>query len=76
MTSIGWSIRSLDTLNRDENKIFKRIKKRLRPGKIILLHDTSQKTVHVVKSLLIELQTNKLEALNLEDFLNQKVYEN
>lgn len=76
LTSVGWSIRSLDTLNRDESKILRRIKKRLRPGKIILLHDTSEKTVRVVKSLLIELQANKIEALNLADFLNQKVYEN
>lgn len=76
LKSIGWNIRSLDTLNLSEHQIFARIKKRLNPGSIILLHDTSEKTVHVVKSLLIELKANKLEAVNLEDFLNQKVYEN
>lgn len=76
LTSIGWNIRSLDTLNLGEHQIFARIKKRLSPGSIILLHDTSEKTIRVVKSLLIELKANKIEAVNLEDFLNQKAYEN
>lgn len=76
LKSIGWNIRSLDTLSLTEDQIFARIAKKLSPGSIILLHDTSEKTVHIVKSLLIALKVNKLEAVNLEDFLNQKVYEN
>ena len=36
---IGWNIRTLDTQQPTPEKIIKRIKKRLVPGSILLLHD-------------------------------------
>lgn len=38
-TTIGWNIRTFDTQNYKPEKIIRRIKKRLVPGSIILLHD-------------------------------------
>ena len=38
-TSIGWNIRTLDTQQPAPEKIIKRIRKRLVPGSILLLHD-------------------------------------
>jgi len=38
--SIGWNIRSFDTTCRgNQNKVIRRIEKKLKPGSIILLHD-------------------------------------
>lgn len=37
--TIGWSLRSLDTVIRDDKKLFERVKNRLKKGDIILLHD-------------------------------------
>jgi hypothetical protein len=43
--SIGWNVRSLDTITDNEKKIYQRITKNLKKGSIILLHDTSKKRI-------------------------------
>ena len=72
---IGWNIRSLDAVIKDESHILKRIVDKLRPGSIILLHDTSQKTVNVLEQLLVFLRKNKYEAITADQLLNIPAYE-
>lgn len=66
---IGWNIRSLDTVIEGETKILNRIVKKIKPGGIILLHDTSEKTVRVLEQLLPILQEQKYQLQNLDKFL-------
>lgn len=49
---VGWNIRSLDTIITDENRLFKRITSRITTGNIILMHDTSYRTLRVLERLL------------------------
>ncbi len=72
---IGWNIRSLDAVLTDEEHILNRIKNRLAPGSIILLHDTSQKTVNVLEQLLVFLKQNKYQMVTIDRLLNIKAYE-
>lgn len=72
---IGWNIRSLDAVIKDEEAIFNRIKTRLVPGSIILLHDTSQKSVNVLEQLLILLQQQHYKAVTVNELLNIPAYE-
>ncbi len=72
---IGWNIRSLDAVIPNEKMIFNRIKKRIAPGGIVLLHDTSLRTVHVLEQLLVTLREKKYEVVPLEDLLKLKAYE-
>lgn len=72
---IGWNIRSLDGAIRNEKVIFNRIKKRINPGGIVLLHDTSIHTVHVLEQLLVTLREKKYEVVPLEQLLKLKAYE-
>ena len=51
-TSIGWSIRTLDTQQSAPDKILARIRKRLEPGAIILLHDRMPGSDQLVKQIL------------------------
>lgn len=37
--TIGWSLRSLDTVIKEENRLLKRVKKKLKKGSILLFHD-------------------------------------
>ncbi len=67
---IGWNIRSLDTTGDDEKKILDRVKKQLKPGAIILFHDTSEKTNNVLQQLLLFLQQNNFKVVKLEQLLN------
>ncbi len=66
---IGWNIRSLDAVIKNEEKIFQRIIKKIAPGSIILLHDTSEKSVEVVKKLLAYLNKENYQSLTIEEFL-------
>jgi peptidoglycan/xylan/chitin deacetylase (PgdA/CDA1 family) len=71
---IGWNIRSLDGGTKDQNLILNRIKKRVSPGGIVLLHDTGSHSVLVLEQFLQFLQQNKYEVISVEELLNLKVY--
>ena len=73
---IGWNIRSLDGGVKNERFIFNRIKNRISPGGIILLHDTSQQSANVLERLLTTLREKKYEVVSLEHLLDIKAYEN
>jgi peptidoglycan/xylan/chitin deacetylase (PgdA/CDA1 family) len=72
---IGWNIRSLDGILKDEKIIFARIKKRIAPGGIVLLHDTSH-SVTILERLMLHLEENKYKVVSIEALLNIKAYEN
>jgi peptidoglycan/xylan/chitin deacetylase (PgdA/CDA1 family) len=69
---IGWSIRSLDTLNHGENEIYNRVVRQIRPGSIILLHDTSERTANVLERLLIHLDSINYRSVTVEELLKEK----
>lgn len=73
---IGWNIRSLDTVYENENTIFKRVKSKIKPGGIILLHDTSQKSVNVLERLLLFLKSENYSIVAVDELLNLSAYEN
>nr|WP_294934979.1 polysaccharide deacetylase family protein [uncultured Flavobacterium sp.] len=72
---IGWNNRSLDTVIPEEKKIFERVKSKVAPGGIILLHDTSLKTVGVLEQLLLFLQSEKYDVITIDTLLNLPAYE-
>lgn len=69
---IGWSIRSLDTVIKEESSILKRIIPRLKPGAIVLLHDTSESTVHLLEQLLIYMERKKLKSVTVDELLKKR----
>lgn len=73
--TIGWNIRSLDGILKNEKFLLDRITKKVQPGGIILLHDTSIQTVRVLEQLLSFLQNNKYNVVPLEELLKVKAYE-
>jgi|SRR5690554_2741494 len=66
---IGWNIRSLDTVIKDEYKVFLRIKKQLKPGSIILLHDTSEQSVHILERLLLCLNEMNYRSVTIDELI-------
>lgn len=72
---IGWNIRSLDGGTTDVEFILNRLKKRLSPGGIVLLHDTAPHSVLVLEQFLHFLQQNQYEVISVEELLNLKAYE-
>ena len=74
LQSIGWNIRSLDTTRLSQKDIFNRITKGLKPGDVILLHDTSQKTIDTLEQLLLFLQKQKLTSVSVDTLFNIEAY--
>jgi peptidoglycan/xylan/chitin deacetylase (PgdA/CDA1 family) len=74
LQSIGWNKRSLDTTPLSEQKILRRLTRNLKKGDIILLHDSSSKSVRVLEQLLLFLQTNKLESVTVDQLLEIEPY--
>lgn len=70
--SIGWNVRSLDTVIADEKKILNRVTKGLKKGSIILLHDTSEKTYQVLVELLLFLEREKYSTFTVDSLIKFK----
>lgn len=56
LKSIGWSLRSMDTVAKDEAQLLKKILRNVRPGGIILLHDRCPITANILPALIQELK--------------------
>jgi len=67
MQSVGWDIRSFDTISKDPQKLVRRISKRLRPGSIILLHDNREITSRILNELIETIQNKGYKIVSLAD---------
>lgn len=74
LRSIGWNVRSLDTTFRNEKQILNRITSRTEKGAILLLHDTSEKSMAVLERLLVILEERKLKSVTVDQLLQIKAY--
>lgn len=70
-TTIGWSTRSLDTQAQTADKVLRRIKRKLKPGVIILLHDRMPFCAELTEKLLGYLRENGYKAVSLNDVLSR-----
>ena len=52
----------------------KRITKNLKKGDVILLHDSSDKTIAVLEQLLLFLQQQKIESVTIDTLFEIKAY--
>jgi peptidoglycan/xylan/chitin deacetylase (PgdA/CDA1 family) len=73
--TIGWSLRSMDTVIKDEKKLLKKITKNIKPGAIILFHDTSKTTVSILPEFIRYVKANGYEIMRLDKMLNLQPYE-
>ncbi len=71
---IGWNIRSLDTTAKDKQTLLLRITGQLRPGAIILLHDSMQITADILPQLIEEIKAKGYRIVRADELLNVKAY--
>lgn len=73
-TTIGWSIRSLDTVkNREE--VAKKVERQLHPGAIILLHDRCENADVLLENIITSAIEKGYRFVSLDEMLKLKVYE-
>ncbi len=75
LTSIGWNIRSLDTVIKNPDALYKRVTNRIRPGSILLFHDTGANTIEILKEVILFAQKNGYKIAGLDEMLKLNVYD-
>jgi len=73
--SVGWSIRSYDTVIKNENRLSRKILTALKPGSILLLHDTSPTTLAILPGLLKTIKERGYSIVRLDKMINLNPYD-
>lgn len=71
---VGWSIRSLDTMGKSREKTIKRVNRRLKPGSLILFHDTHADIIPILEAVIIYAFENGYEFASPDILLNIEPY--
>jgi peptidoglycan/xylan/chitin deacetylase (PgdA/CDA1 family) len=71
---IGWNVRSMDTVIKDESILLNRVSKALKPGAIVLFHDTSKTTLAILPAFLRQAAEKGYKIVRLDSLLNVKAY--
>ena len=72
--TIGWSIRSYDTVVKDSSRLLDRITSALKSGDIILFHDYSDSMLQILPDLLDHISGLGLKIVRIDELLNEKAY--
>lgn len=75
LTPVGWNVRSMDTVSTDENKLLKRMTKRIAPGSIFLFHDTMDTTVKILPSFIMDAKKKGYKLVRIDELLKIQAYE-
>jgi peptidoglycan-N-acetylglucosamine deacetylase len=73
--SIGWSIRSYDTVIKNRHRLLNKILSALKPGAILLLHDTSETLVAILPELLKAIRYKGFQIVRLDKMVNLNPYD-
>jgi len=73
MISVGWSIRSYDTVVKDKRKLIKKLKRRINnKGHIVLMHDYLDQSAEVLDELINHCKEKGMEIVNLDSIVRNK----
>lgn len=71
---IGWNIRSMDTVIKDEQKLFEKVTGAIEPGSVVLFHDTSKATLNILPAFLKKVREEGYTIVRLDKLLNLTPY--
>lgn len=72
--TIGWNIRTMDTVIDSDQQLVKKVLGRVAPGAIILFHDTQAVTLQSLQTLIEEIRKRGLEIVRLDHLLELEAY--
>lgn len=72
LTSIGWSIRSLDTLGHPLERVAKRVIRQIEAGKIILLHDNREGAEILLDKILTYTESRGLRCVTINELFKKE----
>ena len=71
---VGWNVRSLDTVAGDPEKLLARVLSRIRPGAVVLFHDTSGATAGMLEQFIGKVKSDGYQVMRLDKMLNLSPY--
>jgi peptidoglycan/xylan/chitin deacetylase (PgdA/CDA1 family) len=73
-TVIGWNVKSLDTVLKGEDAIVERVTINLKPGAVVLFHETTPNIAGIVRNLLLYLREHGYEVVRVDKLLGVEAY--
>ncbi|RYY30876.1 MAG: polysaccharide deacetylase family protein [Chitinophagaceae bacterium] len=74
MTTIGWSLRSMDTVVKDPQKLLRNTLKAVKPGAVVLFHDTCEATFLMLPAFIEAVRRQGFEIVSLDKLLGVEAY--
>ena len=71
---VGWSVRSLDTVVKEEKQLLNKINAGIKPGAVFLFHDTCKITVNVLPEFIKEVKKRGYNIIPLDKLLALQPY--
>jgi peptidoglycan/xylan/chitin deacetylase (PgdA/CDA1 family) len=71
---VGWSVRSMDTVIKNEKKLLNKVIGKVKPGAVFLFHDTCKATVAILPAFIKYVESNGYEIIRLDKMLNLQAY--
>jgi peptidoglycan-N-acetylglucosamine deacetylase len=72
--SVGWSVRSMDTVIKDGSKLLDKINDGIKPGAVFLFHDTSKTTLGILPLFIKEVKNRGYHIIPLDKLLALQPY--
>ena len=73
-TVVGWSIRSLDTMSKNNAHTIKRVVNRLKAGRVVLFHDNHERILPILQETIRQAVEEGYEIVPLDKLLDIKSY--
>lgn len=64
---IGWSLRSFDTVLKEENKLLERVSSKVKKGDIVLFHDNLPQTASILEQFIVDAKKNGIKFADTTD---------
>lgn len=71
---VGWSVRSMDTVIKDAAKLLEKVTGSLKPGAVVLFHDTSKPTLDILPAFIEHARQKGYSIIRLDKLLNLEPY--
>jgi len=72
--TIGWSVRSFDTVSQDAAQLMQRITRSLKGGDVVLFHDYCNITLEILPAFLDHVAKRGLKIVRVDELLNEQAY--
>lgn len=72
--TIGWSVRSFDTVSKDKHTLMNRVTRSLKGGDVVLFHDYCDITLEILPAFLDHVAKVGLKIVRVDELLNERAY--